>query len=72
MTNLEKRKLFSKICYQVGEMMPDNMTDAEYFAMYSDLATHFANSIAKYLHAIVDEEKYGPEEDDPEEDDPPQ
>ncbi len=69
MTNFEEYKLFSKICHQVSEMMPDNMTDAEYFAMYSRLAADFANRVTKYLYAIVDEEKHDPEEDDSEEDD---
>lgn len=57
MTQLEERKLFAKICYEVGEMMPDNMTDTEYFAMYSQLATHFANEVTKYLYDVADEEK---------------
>lgn len=57
MTQLEERKLYAKICYEVSKMMPDSMTDAEYFAMYSQLATHFANEVTKYLYDVVDEEK---------------
>lgn len=57
MTKLEERKLFAKICYEVGEMMPENMTDAEFFAMYSQLAAHFANEVTKYLYDVADEEK---------------
>lgn len=56
MTELEERKLYAKICYEVSKMMPDNMTDTEYFAMYSRLATHFANEVSQYLYAIIDEE----------------
>ena len=33
MTALEQRKLYTKICYEVSKMMPDTMTDAEYFAI---------------------------------------
>ena len=37
--------------------MPENMTDAEFFAMYSQLAAHFANEVTKYLYDVADEEK---------------
>lgn len=57
MSNLEERKLFAKICYEVGKMMPDNMTDHEFFAMYSQLAAHFANETTKYLYALVEKEQ---------------
>lgn len=57
MSNLEKRKLFAKICYEVDKMMPDGMTDHEFFAMYSQLAVHFANETTKYLHDLVEEEQ---------------
>ena len=56
MTQLEERQLYAKICYEVTKMMPENMTEAEYFAMYSRLATHFANEVTKYLYDVVDEE----------------
>lgn len=56
MTELEERKLYAKICYEVSKMMPDNMTDMEYFAMYSKLAAHFSNEVTQYLYAAIDEE----------------
>lgn len=57
MSNLEFRKLFAKICDEVDEKLPANMTDHEFFAMYSQLAAHFANETAKYLHEIAEEEQ---------------
>lgn len=57
MTRTEERQLYAKICYEITKMMPNDMTAAEYYAMYSQLATHFANEVTKYLYDVADEEK---------------
>ena len=57
MTTLERRKLFVKICYEVSEMMPDDMTDNEFFLIYSQLITHFSNEISRHLCELVETEE---------------
>ena len=63
MTTLERRRLFAKICYKVSEMMPDNMTDNEFFLMYSQLATHFSNEVNRHLSELVETEEKEDEEE---------
>ena len=57
MTNSERGIIFERIRYEISKIIPDDMTDTEYFEMYSKIAMYFAKRMKEYFEDFVDEKK---------------